>query len=217
MNQESFIATIDSWRSVVLSGNVPARQGIIPFWYKTKKIEIIAETGIKTETIELVKQTIEAVIYQIFFNNSLFNVSVSTKNVDAYIQYFVDNKDMINDDKFVVNTYKSLIRQKKYHAVIFITKHGFFNDYISWGRSAFNDGCMILALSGNRQENQEFLGSVVRHESVHLLGSPAHCDDLREVEGYSYNRCCNMHSHVPSEIICEKCKDLVRLWWQGLN
>lgn len=216
MNKESFLYTVNTWRSMSLSGNRPDLEEIIPCWHTTRNIEIVAQSGISAATIDMVKKSIEARLYQIFFDNSLFRMNVSTKNIDDYIKYFVDSKNEIDDKKFARSTYKSLIQQNRPRAAVFLTRSFFLNDHASWGRAAFEDGCMILALPENRQNNLKFLSDVVGHEMGHLLGFPDHCDTFGEVDGYKYSPKCNMHYSVPSGCLCEKCKDFIRTWWQGL-
>ena len=207
---------VNHYRSRALSGQIENYEGIVPTWHHTGYIQINAQSGIDGEIVNLVKRAIEDRIKQIFGEINRFGVFVSQQNIDAYVRSFLDSKGGLREHDIVIDNYRRLAKQQKPRASVFIVDHHFKDDAASWGRATFWDGCMILTLPGDRQDEPYFLSSLAKHETDHLLGLGWHCDDARDVDNYVYSPQCNNHWHVPTPQLCKKCKDYIRLWWQGL-
>jgi hypothetical protein len=115
----------------------------------------------------------------------------------------------------------------KQHADVVITDLLFMDDKFEnitracWGASEFRRGGMVLALPIVRQRAAGYIEHIARHETVHLLGYEMHCDTARnfnaDVEDHPHDPECLMNWSVPSGNICEKDKEAVLSFWEGIR
>lgn len=130
--------------------------------------------------------------------------------------------DVLHEDDLFDMVVEELWRDPRFggrqHGDVYITRHPFVDDPISWGHASFRHGVMALALYGDRahRQNWQFLRRLVRHEATHLFGMWTHCDSFQNVDGFRYTRNCLMHSSVPSDHLCPKCTYVVRSWWEEI-
>jgi hypothetical protein len=108
-------------------------------------------------------------------------------------------------------------RGGRQHADVYITNKPLKDDHVSWGAARFNHGAVVFSLTGDRQKNLGFLANVARHETTHLLGMYAHCDDYQNVAGFKYTSNCNMHGSCSQPRLCPKCLFFLEHWWAQLD
>jgi hypothetical protein len=214
---------IYNWVLKTLIGKSDRVSGKKPLWITTCEIRIMWERTITKNTVDLVSREIKNVLDELnlgfnfkinLFGDHWYNGSKCI-SVSEYIRPALQGNG-INYEKLFELSYDEPYRTARQHADVYITSKPFHDDYVSWGCSMFEYGCLLLTLHGNRQDNHHFLRGIVRHEMGHLLGMPFHCEHVG-IYGYTYDSKCNMHYSVPSFDLCPKCKLFLRVFWENID
>ena len=75
---------------------------------------------------------------------------------------------------------------------------------------------MAISVPARRQTNLNFIKTVAKHETAHLLGLGYHHDAI-DVKGYSSIRDCLTFHRCTSLIICQRCRDEIIAFWEGIQ
>lgn len=106
----------------------------------------------------------------------------------------------------------------KPHADVIIVSQFLIDNSGWWGATSFDCGSSVISVPNERQGTLEFIKKVSKHECAHLLGYGPHHDDTNaKVIGYPEPQDCLTYHRCSSYIICQKCKDAIISFWQGIG
>ena len=192
---------------------------LTPRWWSTRKIRLFWEPGIDFSTVLLVGEEIKATMESLGIGPFSFEFLAQKPSAIKQIQSSIRNSrdGIVLDDNRLLELSVSEDPGGIQHGNIYITTRPFLNGFGFRGAADFSCGTMILSLYGNRQHNHEVLKRDVRHETVHLLGMPCHCDLFKYVGNYTYDPKCNMHGNGSSYVLCQKCTHSIGMWWEFIG
>ncbi|MBI2542367.1 hypothetical protein HYV80_06675 [Candidatus Woesearchaeota archaeon] len=133
---------------------------------------------------------------------------------------FAARNGSLSGEKILKMAKKSRIKNKNCNAGIFLV-----NSRASSGKNLLNfgdaltyvsDGVVIFTFDPSVRYPKRFFKREVAHEICHLLGLNAHHKDTA-VKGYGKEAKCIMDYNAPSEVLCNKCKDGLLSFWDGVN
>lgn len=197
---------------------LPLVDGIeyFPLWWIRMEVRVFWEPSIPRQTAEFITGIVNEQMSKFGLKEFDFKMfgshsSAMEQIAQATVNGQVDEQKLV--DLGLTEHWRDESRGGRQHADIWITDKPFINDTVSWGAACFAHGGMVFALHGQRPHNRNFLRNVAIHETNHLLGMYMHCDNYQNVEGFDYDRKCNMHYSCPSDKLCEKCRALILMWW----
>jgi len=213
INSTFRLAEMTSLKELVLSG---ARRRAT--WWKNREIRIFWEPNIHSSTVEIVMNEIDLLCRAISVQFDL--ITLGSHNSAMSQLQAVTYGDQVDYNRLfdIVSTeeWRNENIGGREHGDIFITTRHLLDDLVSLGCAGYKDGCVLLALHGQSQYNQNLLRRLVRHEATHLLGLGYHCNEF-SINGYHYNGRCNMHYNLPSGKTCPKCLGYLRAFWTHLG
>ena len=78
------------------------------------------------------------------------------------------------------------------------------------------EGVTLFSFDPAKKYFNNFLRRRAKHEAFHLLGLNFHHEDTR-VKGYKNGALCNMRYNAPTQHLCEKCKNALLSFWEGIE
>ena len=115
-------------------------------------------------------------------------------------------------EKNIWNFIKQLNKLFNFQPKILLTNRNIAGGSI-YDLAGFKSGFAII----DTKISDEFFSRVAQHTLFHLFGLFFHCNDYLNVEDYEYNSECLMHGNFPSGIVCQKCSDYIKFFWQELK
>jgi hypothetical protein len=182
-------------------------------WLREKKIDIFDCSKLKKKDIELITMAIKNALklcgrgFEIRLNKGL--------NLD-----FAMRDGYINGAKILKMAKSSRKKSKSCNASIFLVDKRVksetsllkFGDALTY----VSDGLIIFTFDPKVRYPRRFFKDAIAHEVYHLLGLNTHHYDA-EVEGYGKLSRCIMEYNAPSGILCQKCKDGLLSFWEGIT
>lgn len=178
-------------------------------WLRQKKVDVFDCSELGKDKAGMVKKTIENVLrtYSKGFIVQLKrnNLNFATKNG------FIDGTKVL---KMVKKTRKRcsasiFLANKRAKSGKNILKFGDALTYVS-------DGITIFTFDPSVKYPKRFFREVIAHEIYHLLGLNIHHYDAK-VKGYGRLPRCIMEYNAPSEVLCQKCKNGLLSFWEGIK
>ena len=180
-------------------------------WIKEKTVDVFNCSKLKKNDIKLITMAIGNVLklcgrgFKIRLNEGI--------NLD-----FAIRDGHINGAKILEKVKKSR-SGKRCSATIFLV-----NKIAKSGKNVFkfgdaltyvSDGITIFTFNPSVKYPNGFFKTAVAHEMYHLLGLNVHHEDT-EVSGYAKVKCI-MEYNAPTEFLCQKCKDGLLSFWEGVK
>ena len=183
-------------------------------WIKQKKVDIFNYTTLEKGALQNIKKSVEGALR---LCKSSSKVMMFTRK-PSELDFAVKNSILIGKD-IVKMVKKSRKEGKSCRSCIFLAnKKAAGKELLSFGDALtyVSDGIAIFTFNPSVKYPKRFFRDEVKHEVYHLLGLNAHHEDT-EVEGYGKLSKCNMEYNAPSEILCQKCRDGLLSFWEGIK
>lgn len=190
-------------------------------WFNDEEIRLYRMPGIEPSVAPPIIQGINDMINEIGLNLQTFEFRLH-QSIVQQVRQVTDRNGRI-DPRKLGELHENEDQRKpekggKQHADVVILNQLFAQRPEDFGSTRFSDGSMVISLHGNRQGHTESLRCLAKHEAGHLLGYQLHCDEnYAKVTGYPIARYCLMHYEYPSPRICQKCKDAIVSFWEGIQ
>ena len=183
-------------------------------WIKQKKVDIFNYTTLEKGALRNIKKSVENAL-RLCKGSS--KVMMLTRK-PSELTFAVKNSILIGKD-MIKMVKKSRKEGKSCRACIFlVNKKAKDEGLLGFGDALtyVSDGMAIFTFDPSVKYPKRFFRDEVKHEVYHLLGLNAHHEDT-EVEGYGKLSKCIMEYNAPSEHLCDKCKDGLLSFWEGVN
>ncbi|MBI2658370.1 hypothetical protein HYX08_06795 [Candidatus Woesearchaeota archaeon] len=183
-------------------------------WIKQKKVDIFNYTSLEKGALQDIKKSVEGAL-RLCKGSS--KVTMLTRN-PSELNFAVKNSILIGKD-IMKMVKKSRKKDKSCSARIFLAnKRAAGNGLLRFGDALtyVSDGMTIFTFDPSVKYPKRFFRDEVKHEIYHLLGLNAYHEDT-EVKGYGKLSKCNMEYNAPSEILCQKCRDGLMSFWEGVK
>lgn len=192
----------------------------LPYWWVHKELRVFWSKDVPMPTVLCIVNAVAERIQETIGLEFTFNLledheSAMTQIRQATVRGQVDENKLFN--LALSESWRDEEIGGHQHGDIYITTKPLLNDLASWGAASFGHGAIIFALHGQRYLNEQFLRKVALHETNHLLGMPLHCDDFRNIEGFTYTPHCNAHYSCAGAKLCPKCHFFIHHWWMTIQ
>jgi len=192
----------------------------LPHWWTKSEIRVFSEASVPRRTVDLIvdaiaERTREVLPALKFDFRLLGNHESSARQVAAsLVNGEIDEMKLFS--LALSENWRDESRGGRQHGDIYITTKPPIGDAVSWAASTFQHGAMLFCLTGDRVNSREFLRKVTLHETGHLMGQYSHCDEYKNVAGFTYTEACNMHYACTYAELCKKCRTHFLWWWRGV-
>ena len=182
-------------------------------WIKQKKVDIFDCSGLKKKELGLITMTIKNALklcckgFEIRLNNVLdMGFAVKNGNIEGVKILNTVKKSRKKSKSCSANIF---LMNKRVKSETSLLKFGDALTYVS-------DGVTIFTFDTKVRYPHSFFRNAIAHEIYHLLGFNIHHYDT-EVEDYGKLSTCIMEYNAPSGILCQKCKDGLMSFWEGVK
>ena len=184
-------------------------------WNKEKNINIFNYALLSEDDANQIKKSMENALR---LCSKDFKIKMFKRRFDE-LNFAVKDGKLIGR-KILDMVKQSRIRGKSCNACIFLVNKRVESDaaLLEFGDALtfVSDGVMIFTFDPSIKYPKAFFGNEITHETCHLLGLNVHHEDT-EVEGYGKQSKCVMGYNAPAEKLCQKCKDGLLSFWQGIK
>jgi|GEM_PF-5807689 predicted Zn-dependent protease len=182
-------------------------------WINQKKVDIFNCSGLKEKEIRLITMTIKNALrlcskgFKIRLRKQINpDFAVKNANIDGAKTLRMVKKARKKSKSCIANIFLVNKRAKSESSLL---KFGDALTYVS-------DGVTIFTFDPKVRYPRRYFKDEVGHEVYHLLGFNIHHPDA-EVKGYGKLPKCIMEYNAPSEKLCQKCKDGLLSFWEGIK
>lgn len=183
-------------------------------WIKQKKVDIFNCTTLEKGALQNIKKSVESALRLCKGSSKVMMFTRKPNELD----FAVKNSILIGKDMLKM-VKKSRKEGKSCRACIFlVNKRAAGKELLKFGDALtyVSDGIAIFTFNPSIKYPKRFFRDEVKHEVCHLLGLNAHHEDT-EVEGYEKLSKCIMEYNAPSEKLCQKCKEGLLSFWEGIE
>jgi len=188
-------------------------------WVRGKEIRVFREPTVKAQCSLPVINGIYDMIKEVGVDLQVKYLG-DHNSINPLIAESITSRGTLDDGKLgrklISETYRDESAGGKQHADVILTSLRFDEDSSNWGVSRFSEGCMIMSLPLERQDNLRFIRNVSEHETGHLLGFHQH-HDYWKVEGYREPGYCVMYRSCSTPFLCNKDRDAMIYFWRALE
>lgn len=199
-------------------------------WIEGKEIKIFTDGNVDERAVEPVIMGINELIDDLGLDLRVryFPKLASHPSVTKPIRLSTKG-DFIDAQKigryFMAETWRQ--PPYKQHADVLITNKPLLVGGENFGQCEFSLGYMLISLTDgtnnpkddrNRQRPgmYDLVRRIAKHETGHLLGYQMHHEQTK-VAGYAEPKDCAMYWRASTDVFCDKCKDALLGFWEGLE
>lgn len=198
--------------------HTPSVNGTVhqPGWWINAEIRVFWERSIPRQAVDVIVGAMDERVFETVGTRFQFCLYGDHATSSGQVRDATE-RGQIDEKKLFATALSEEDRNQRLggrqHADVYVTAKPLVDDWASWGAASFRHGTSIFALHGDRGSSRDFLRAVALHETNHLLGMYAHCDDYQNVEDHRYEPSCNMHYACPTGTLCPKCTEFLHHWW----
>ncbi|MBS3113665.1 hypothetical protein J4448_01060 [Candidatus Woesearchaeota archaeon] len=188
-------------------------------WYEEKEIRVYRMPNVNASVLPIVISGIKELLDELGLDFDIRNFGTHPSIIQQVnLSTMTDGK--LNTSKLFLIQFDEDWRKNekggKQHADVVIVNQYLADSDSFWGGTIFQYGGMAISVLNQRQRNLNFIKNVAKHETAHLLGLGYHHDQIN-VRGYPSVRDCLTFHRCSSLIICQRCRDAIVAFWEGIQ